>query len=161
MCMGALLGVVCLIGCVNSGGSKTMHDDVLGTLTWTEATGSWDSSVTLASGVTVHSSLIPLGQDVAPLIEHARIVIAEFVERDRRWRRAAADGLLADYHENWSDGRTISAEEFMDAMSLDGLDFWPDGTAEVSYFDGDLFGGHQIVISFQRDGTIDELNIAG
>jgi hypothetical protein len=88
-------------------------------------------------------------------------VIAEFVERDRRWRRAAADCLLADYHENWSDGRSISAEEFMDAMSLDGLDFWPDGTAEVSYFDGDLFGGHQIVIPFRRDGTIEEPSIAG
>jgi hypothetical protein len=138
-----------------------MHDEVLGTLTWSESTDSWICSVVAGSGVSVNTSLIPLGQDVGPLIDHARVVIDEFVERDRRWRRVAADCLLPDYLENWSNGRAMDADEFMNSMSLDRVGYWPKGKAEAWYFDGGLFGGHLIVIPFRRDGTIDEPYIAG
>lgn len=138
-----------------------MHDDVLGTLTWSESTGSWDSTVTLASGVSITTSLKPLGQDITPLIEHARVVIEEFVDRDQRWRRTAADCLLTVYLEDWSDGRPIDMQEFINSMSLDRVSYWPNGDAEAWYFDGGLFGGHLIVIPFRQDGTIDEPSIAG
>jgi hypothetical protein len=138
-----------------------MHDDILGTLTWNASTGSWEASVAVTPDSSVGISLIPLTEDLAPLIEHARGFIDEFTERDRELRQVAADCLLSDFLDSWSDGQSIAAGEFMNRMSIDGVCFWPGGKAEAYYFDGGLFGGHMIVIPFQNDGAIDEAYIAG
>ncbi len=41
-------------------------------------------------------------------------------------------------------------------MSIDGIHFLEDGTAEAYYFDGGLFAGHLMVIPINEDGSLDE-----
>lgn len=139
---------------------KTLNDDVLGVLVWSESTAAWECTPQLESGQRVEISLIPLTSDLSPITERARTFVQRFSEQDRRLRKAAVKALLDTHNDNWNEGDKIDEAMFTRRMSLDGVAFYSD-RAEAYYFDGDLFGGHMIVVPFKYDGAIEEAYIAG
>jgi hypothetical protein len=57
-----------------------------------------------------------------------------------------ATDLLDDYNEEWSDGDELDADAFRSRLSLRGFGVMPDGHVRARFSDGDLFGGHDVVV---------------
>lgn len=76
-------------------------------------------------------------------------------EKDLHFRQVAAANLLKLYNGTWSEGETISADEFAERITLNGLSFTEgEGTVEIYYDDGDLFAGHDIKVVASYDGAV-------
>lgn len=76
-------------------------------------------------------------------------------EKDLHFRQAAAESLLELYNRTWSEGETISAEEFAERITLNGLSFTEgEEKVEVYYDDDDLFAGHDIKVVASYDGAV-------
>jgi hypothetical protein len=77
----------------------------------------------------------------------------------------AAAHLLPLKNERWTeeDGSLVTAEQFIERMQLEHLDFRPtsEGRIDFTFSDGDLFFGHAIQLSILADGTYTEARIAG
>lgn len=86
---------------------------------------------------------------------------------DARWRAYAATTLLDlanDWQEQADDGAgsgPVTAESFVERISLSELSISADGSATPFYADGDLFWGHVILVDVEPDGSMTDAYIAG
>jgi hypothetical protein len=97
--------------------------------------------------------------------------VADAAGTDARWRAYAATTLL-DLANDWQeqadgpgDGRApagpVTAESFVERISLNELSISADGSATPFYADGDLFWGHVILVDVEPDGSLTDAYIAG
>lgn len=87
-------------------------------------------------------------------IRTARALWQKMPEWDSRIGKYAVDHLLGLKNDNWLDAEEaeVSAEEFLQRMSLKSISVYPDQSFEFWHEDGDLFWGHSILVS----GSISE-----
>jgi hypothetical protein len=80
-------------------------------------------------------------------LQHARDFWANSNQWDKRILDCIARDCLPLKSENWQedDGSTVSRDQFEARMALQSITIRPDGEFDVSYDDGDLFFGHNIV----------------
>jgi len=79
-------------------------------------------------------------------------------------RDYCADNLLELYNEDWRDPEEekITTEEFKDKLELESIAIDDDGGLEISFRDGDLFGGHWLVVYTDSEYKFDcDVEIAG
>lgn len=84
-------------------------------------------------------------------------------ELDRQLRAYAA-GHMLDTANDWLDNdgeEPITADQFADRITLSGLAFRNDGSIEAYYDDGDIFWGHCIIMRMDKNGNIEDAEIAG
>lgn len=84
-------------------------------------------------------------------------------ELDRQLRAYAA-GHMLDTANDWlgnADEEPITAEQFADRITLSELAFRNDGSIEAYYDDGDIFWGHCIIVRMDKNGNIEDAEIAG
>jgi hypothetical protein len=63
----------------------------------------------------------------------------------------AAAGLLDTYNQNWrrAEDSELTGAEFCEALQLSGLQILDEpGTACAIFADGDMFGGHSVIVDF-------------
>lgn len=145
--------------------------DPLGTLTFnsqagiSEKTGTgwsigwWEGRVTLPSGefvLHVHTS----GENDHTITEAARHAFEKMKSLEQAARSFAAEELLSIHNSEWSEGKPIDADEFMARLVPAAIEMWPNGNAEISYEDGDLFWGHEVGVRF-RYGQFTEAVVQG
>ena len=78
--------------------------------------------------------------------------------------RAYAAGHMLDTANDWlgdADEEPITAEQFADRITLSELAFRNDGSIEAYYDDGDIFWGHCIIVRMDKNGNIEDAEIAG
>lgn len=81
-----------------------------------------------------------------------------------RQLRAYAAGHMLDTANDWlgdADEEPITAEQFADRITLSELAFRNDGSIEAYYDDGDIFWGHCIIVRMDKNGNIEDAEIAG
>ena len=84
-------------------------------------------------------------------------------ELDRQLRAYAA-GHMLDTANDWLDNdgeEPITADQFADRITLSELAFRNDGSIEAYYDDGDIFWGHCIIVRMDKNGNIEDAEIAG
>lgn len=125
----------------------TFDDPTFGTFTldrrvdWFTAEVMWNGnrvSLNLAESDEVHEALAA-----------AHALWQEQREWNRRIRDYAVQELLPLKNEAWlsEDEAELTADEFKDAMTLESITVYPDGSFDFWHDDGDLFWGHSIQIS--------------
>lgn len=139
----------------------SINDDVLGTLTWDDSLKSYQGEREIAPGQKIGVSLSPSEDRLEELLVQARRAYQHLQRQEVALREAAADALLPLHNETWSEGETIDRDTFVRRITLEGLTVYGDGSAELSYNDGDLFWGHTIVVSLREDGTVEDATIQG
>ncbi|MFC4224442.1 DUF2262 domain-containing protein [Lysinibacter cavernae] len=94
-------------------------------------------------------------------------LVAAMPNVDSRWRAFAA-AELADGAEDWRQddeeslaSAPITVEAFAERIGLSELSIDEDGSVNPYYDDGNMFGGHVILLSVEPDGTITDASIAG
>jgi hypothetical protein len=76
-------------------------------------------------------------------------------------RQFAAGELLETHNDAWNEDEPISAQTFAERMTLEGVGVDRDGCGSLYYEDGDLFWGHCIVVSVDRNREFRSADIAG
>ena len=143
---------------------RTIHDDVLGTLTWNDKLDWWEGRVELTPEHAIGLSISVEGEEGVPLgeeIEQARSILIRLREREPEARIVAAEELLDIYNDQWNDDETLDEEEFMARLTLDDLSVAADGSAELFYRDDNLFAGHTVLVTVGVDGNFEDADIAG
>ena len=143
---------------------RTIHDDVLGTLTWNGQLDWWEGRVELAPGHAIGLSLGVEEEESAPSEEEtaqARRLLLRLREHEPEARIVAAEELLDIYNDEWNDDEPLEEEEFMARLTLDDLSIAADGSAELFYRDDNLFAGHTVLVTVGADGNFEDADIAG
>ena len=78
---------------------------------------------------------------------------------DRLVRDYAADEMLENAAD-WCE-EDLTRDEFKQRMTIASLGIDPDGSADFSFDDGDMFAGHTIIVYLGPDNTPTEATIAG
>lgn len=146
-------------------GTRTIQDDLLGSLTWNGDLDWWEGRVQLAPGHPLRLSLSVEVEDadIVPVneIAHARRILLFLREHEPEARLVAADELLEIYNAEWNEGDPLEEEEFMERLTLDDVNIAPDGSAELFYQDDDLFAGHTVLVTVDAQGNFSDADIAG
>lgn len=143
----------------------TTEDQQFGTFTldrrvnWYEANTFWGKEP-------VRLSLAAEGEDEAfprGSLEHARTLWADQERWHREIREYMVKELLDLKNDSWleEDEKELSANEFLERVSLESITINSDGSFEFWYADGDLFWGHSIMASGSLDGGLDDAGIHG
>ncbi|MFP7495311.1 DUF2262 domain-containing protein [Terribacillus saccharophilus] len=69
-----------------------------------------------------------------------------------------ANDWLADFED---DAQPITKESFVQSITFESIHLYPGGTYEVFLQDGDMFGGHVIIVRGYQDATFESADIAG
>jgi hypothetical protein len=74
-----------------------------------------------------------------------------------------ASQLLELKNETWlkEDEVELSINEFISRMSIESISFDEEGEISIWYTDGDLFWGHSILVSYNKEGQPIEASING
>jgi hypothetical protein len=132
----------------------------LSTLTFDPARRAWRGEVALASGRTV-----PLAICVdEPAFAHDPEWVRTLVRRvnwvcvnEPSLRGSVADRMYDGWRSDWYDEEidTVNSKpQFVDSLRLDGINVYEDPFPELIYHDGNLFGGHAVVVSVADDGAL-------
>lgn len=135
-------------------------DPQLGDLTFDSDIGWWEGRVTLPSGSSfvlyVHT---PTEKDQS-ITEAARAAFEKMNRSEQAAREFAAAELLSVHNGEWSEGKEILAGEFTRRLVPATIQVWPDGDAEISFEDDNLFWGHEIGVRY-RGGRFTEAVVQG
>jgi hypothetical protein len=143
-------------------GGRTIHDPMLGRLTWDDQLAWWEGAAEIAPGHSVDLAVASDGpEELPPALETARRVVAWVREHEARCRWHAAEQLLDVYNASWCRGEMLDARAFMDRMALESVNVSPGGPHELFYNDGDLFWGHTVVVEVDDDGAFGSAYLAG
>ncbi len=140
----------------------TLTDAVLGELTYNEHLAWYQGQVTRAplGSFTVALST-ESAAEVATMLRDAGQWVRDIVAIDRRARAYAAGALLDLYNDEWREEAVLSPADFSQRLTLESVTFYPDGSVEVFYDDGDLFWGHVVIVSAERGPRFTGADIAG
>ena len=140
--------------------SPSIHEEVLGRLTWDADFACWAGEVELTSGRPVGIFVSQGDAGLPAALRCARDSLELIRLNEAALRRRAAEELLAWCNEEWNDGPPITEEEFLERLTPESVAFFPDGGAELCYRDGGLFEGHAVLVRVGADGAFDGADLA-
>ena len=77
-------------------------------------------------------------------------------------KRFACDELRDLHNDEWRDGTPIvDAVDFVARLRAEAVTIYWDGSCEVCFRDGELFGDHLVVVSIAADGMPIEADLGG
>jgi hypothetical protein len=131
----------------------SIQEEVLGRLTWDDGCGCWLGEIELLPGQRVSLAVAQEGTELPVALRSARGTLEQIRQSEPDLRQRAAEEHLDRYNREWSDGLWITVEDFSERLTLEAILFFPNGTAELDYDDGDLFEGHRLIITMNADGA--------
>ncbi|MBI3921676.1 MAG: DUF2262 domain-containing protein [Armatimonadetes bacterium] len=140
-----------------------MNDRDLGALTWNDGLDWWEGSLRLSSEAPFHLYILAREGKTSDraITADARRTIERLRHREADCRRYAAEELLDVHNAEWSDGNTISGEEFVRRLTPDSIEVHETGYAEIHFGDGELFWGHGVGVRVGPDGSFQEAVVEG
>ncbi|MBD2167846.1 DUF2262 domain-containing protein [Calothrix membranacea FACHB-236] len=73
----------------------------------------------------------------------------------------SSNQLLERYNKRWNNSAEIDCLTFIKLIKLVSVHINTDGSADLFYDDGELFGGHTIIVSIDCNGVCEDAQIAG
>ena len=134
----------------------------LGRMTWADNYDWWLTQLEIMPGLVIDAYVTPVeGQSDMEAIT----VLQEFTRwlrlNEQSAREFAAAQLLGNYNDNWNDDAPITPEAFVKLLRLESVGVDPGQGAELFCEDGNLFGGHCIIVSVNENREFVDADIAG
>lgn len=144
--------------------ARTIRSDVFGALRWNEPF--WEGRLQLPGQQDAQLSVEDADGKGEAILEDAAPYLRVLLERPEVIKEYAATDLLAIYNENWALAGRLRADEFMRRIFVESVVIYPasdgcSGSANCYLDDGELFGGHYIEVSFNKDGSKRRVTLAG
>ena len=141
---------------------NTLNDSVLGKLEWDERLEWWSSFVALAPDHEIRVAFH--GKELEAVLEARRNAFVHLRDQEPELRAMIATQML-EMAEDWRDEDEepdpITLESFVNRVKLESIVFDEDGSAELYYFDDNIFAAHTIMASVNADGKLERTTIAG
>jgi hypothetical protein len=137
---------------------EPIQDPVLGSITWEEADRWWRFDVGTFGGRKISGVMCPEpGWD--PVSDPPLAQLRAIVSWIRANEPAIRAHITAEMFQWWLDAYydpeiddVTTPEGFREAISIAGLGYYSDQSAQVIYDDGDLIGGHSITLHVGPNG---------
>ncbi|MBW4618837.1 MAG: DUF2262 domain-containing protein [Cyanosarcina radialis HA8281-LM2] len=136
----------------------------LGYFIWDDEYDWWSCEIEIFPGQIVGLSVDPEEPEEieeSVVFELASRTLALIRASEINLRDRAAERLLETHNTSWNRDAPIDRQEFIDRMTLEDITIYANGRANLSYDDGDLFGGHAIVINIDPNGSFENVSLFG
>jgi hypothetical protein len=140
---------------------QTIDDEILGELLWNDDDECWSSQVAITLEQIVNVTIDPEDAETGGIILIARQNFIKLQQEETNIRYLIAEEMMPLYHQSWSNGETIDKEEFIETIRLEDIVFYSSGSTQLFYSDGDLFGGHGIVVAIDENGNYQNASLYG
>jgi hypothetical protein len=140
---------------------QTIYDEILGELVWNNEDECWSSQVEINPGHLVNVTIDPEDAETGGVILIARRYFATLQQEEIKIRHLIADEMLNTYNNSWNDGENIGSQNFIEQIKLEDIVFYASGVMQLFYHDGDLFGGHGIVVTTDEEGNYQSTSLIG
>ena len=135
-------------------------DEILGRMAWNSESCDWRANLQLPSGTLFFCHVIPADSRL-PLhdqgIERVREPMRWLLMNEPKLREKIANAVFDWWYETWFDAEidTVTTKiEFASTISLAGVDVYEDLEFQIHYNDGDMIGGHGILLTIDSRGEI-------
>jgi hypothetical protein len=135
---------------------QTIYDDTLGELVWNNEDECWSSQVQFTLENIVNITIDPEDMETGSVIVMARESFSKLLQEEVNIRRLISEQMLSNYNENWSNGKIIDAQSFIDSIKLEDIVFNASGNIQLFYNDGYLFAGHGVMVTINENGHYQE-----
>ncbi len=135
-------------------------DEQLGALVYDPKIGWWEGRVMVAFGTSFALYIHTPGRSDTSITTGARVGFEKMRTSELAAREFAASKLLAVHNDSWNEGEKIEAGEFIKRLVGAAIQVWPNGNAEISFGDDNLFCGHEVGVRY-RDGRFTEAVVQG
>jgi hypothetical protein len=135
-------------------------DPQLGELTFDSDIGWWEGRVRLPSGTSFVLYVHTPSESDNSIADAARTTFEKMHSSEQAAFQFAAQELLAVHNREWNDGKKLAESEFIRRLVPGTMQLWPSGNAEISFGDGNLFGGHEVGVRY-RGGKFTEAVVQG
>lgn len=137
--------------------------EILGYLQYDTECDWYESQVAFSETQISISLSIEDNAKVESMFTRASSVVRQLKHYSKDAKEYAVEQLLKLKNETWldEDDKFLTSEEFKNQMALEGLVFSPDGEVEFYYNDGNLFSGHCILITMDKDSCFIDASIFG
>lgn len=140
---------------------REIGDYLFGNLIWDNELDWWTGNAEINSGQLVDIAIEMADDNYNQISESVRTNFIQIREQETYFRLASASVLLDVYNNIWKEGECIDGEAFIKRIHLESIVFHCDGRISLYYNDGDLFGGHSILVSLSDRGNFIDAVIAG
>lgn len=143
------------------------HDDKLGTFELVKGLDIFETTINWRNQECLLYFDLGEEEETNDCLETARLLVQEQDQWDSTIKSFASKKLLSlanDWQENddsTEQHETLTHDAFIHRISLESLQVYPNGEFEAFYHDGDLFFGHVIIVTGNRNGTFKDAHIAG
>ena len=141
---------------------EPFDDPVLGHVEWNERFGHWFARIVLPDGAAVDFDIEDELNDVLPV---ARAAFTFVSANEAALREQLAEQMLETAND-WRLGREpiepeITVASFAARVKLAGVSLADDGGFTLTYSDGEMFGGHAIVVSVGANRVMGDPDLWG
>lgn len=143
--------------------NPSIHNKLIGQLVFDESLQQFSTDYNL-NGSPLHLYVETAYREKAKeILIQVEGIINHITEFDQQARSFAATQLLDLKNEVWLDEDEVelSINEFIYHMSIESISFEEDGAVSIWYADGDLFWGHSIMVSYNKEGQPIDVSING
>src|SRR4051812_39466702 len=138
--------------------AESMTRAVFGELRWEAESSWWFTQMRLPSGDWLDVIVDPGDEDPSAFVERAAPLFRRAMDAERRIRHEAVAGWVLELRDAWLqvDEPAVTAEELEEQLELTFVRIDTVAPVVLSYWPGDVFGGHAV------DVTVDEqLRVTG
>ncbi|MBD2456065.1 DUF2262 domain-containing protein [Nostoc sp. FACHB-87] len=137
--------------------------EILGQLVYNAELDWYESQIVVDETLISLSLSMENNHEVELILARASGVVRNLKHYAKDAEEYAVIKLLELKNETWldEDETFLTSEEFKDQIILEGLVFSPDGEVEFYYNDGNIFFGHCIILTMDKDNCFIDAMIAG
>jgi hypothetical protein len=127
---------------------STLLDPVLGRLTFNRGHNWYEGAINLENGHSVKIAVDASGSDFDAAKSEAGKHLPSLLRRIDVAKDFAASRLLKLKNENWLEDnqKALEADEFKACLEVESATMFGDGDCELYLRDGNLFGGHSVLL---------------
>lgn len=143
------------------------HDDKLGTFELVKGLDLFETTIQWGKQECLLYFNLGEEEEINDSLQTARRLVQEQTKWDSSIKSFAANKLI-ELAKDWQEQddsdenqEEITHDQFINRISLESLQAYPNGEFEAYYHDGDLFWGHVILVTGNINGTFKDAHIAG
>jgi hypothetical protein len=140
---------------------KSLEHPLFGLLVWADEQDEWWTGRSVSFGRSVELAIWPPDASSLEVTDEVCKAWVRLLESEAVLRRTAIETAREWYVEMFGHSVELNTQISIEDIVLNWLQLYPDGSIQLGYGDGDLFGGHIILLYLTPSGEIRSTELAG
>lgn len=140
-------------------GYRIKNHDILGNLLYNPNSEQLSGMVQIASDHWVNLIISTKAGNKEDSILKVEGVLNDIIKMGHPLRQQIAEELLVVHNDEWGEGEVITSKEFAERIRLNTISLFDDGSIEIYFNDEDLFWGHTILASLNKEIKLEHVDV--